>query len=51
MLQQNLGTSNNHTKSAKQVRDDFRDYFNSEEWWVPWQLERIRSTRELFYEE
>ena len=26
----NLGTSNSHTKSAKQVTD-FRDYFNSEE--------------------
>lgn len=46
----NMGTSNNYTKIAKQVRDDFRDYFYSEAGSVPWQLNTIKSTTEEFDE-
>ena len=37
--------SNNYSKDAKQIRDDFRHYFNSPEGEVPWQYDMISATR------
>lgn len=42
--------SNNYSRSAKEIRDDFRDYFNSKEGSVPWQWETVLSTRDPFDE-
>jgi len=42
--------SNNYSKSAKEIRDDFRDYFCSEEGSVPWQWETVLRTRDPFDE-
>ena len=42
--------SNNYSRSAKEIRDDFRDYFNSEEGSVPWQWETVLRTRDPFDE-
>ena len=43
-------SSYNHSRDAKQVRDDFRDYFNSETGSVPWQLTMVTSTSNRFDE-
>ena len=43
-------SSNNYSRDAKQVRDDFRDYFNSETGSVPWQLSMVTSTSNRFDE-
>lgn len=40
--------SNNYSKSAKEIRDDFRDYFNSNEGSVPWQWETVLRTHDPF---
>ena len=40
----NQAGSNNYSREAKLVRDDFRDYFNSSEGSVPWQWDIVRST-------
>ena len=42
--------SNNYSKSAKEIRDDFRDYFCSEEGSVSWQWETVLRTRDPFDE-
>jgi hypothetical protein len=39
----NLG-SNNYSLEAKTVRDNFRDYFNSDAGSVPWQNEMVTCT-------
>ena len=43
----NIG-SNNYTRTAKKIRDDYRDYFNSTHGSVPWQMERVTSTYDTF---
>ena len=40
--------SNNYTRSAKEVRDNFREYFNSPAGSVPWQWETVSSTQDPF---
>ena len=40
--------SNIFTKQAKEVRDDYRDYFNSPEGEVSWQLDMVTSTTNTF---
>ena len=40
----NMRGSNNYSKEAKQVRDDFRAYFNSEEGSVEWQNDITNAT-------
>ena len=42
--------SNNYSKSAKNVRDDFRNYFNCHEGSVSWQLDMITCTSNAFDE-
>ena len=42
--------SNNYSRDAKEVRDNFRDYFCSEAGAVPWQWNIVRSTQEAFDE-
>ena len=42
--------SNNYSRSAKETRDNFRDYFCSAAGSVPWQLNAVRSTQDLFDE-
>ena len=37
-------TSNNHSKSAKEIRNLFMEYFNSDEGAVHWQLDMVRRT-------
>ena len=41
-------SSNNFSRDAKKVRDDFRDYFNSPEGSVSWQLDTVNSTLSRF---
>ena len=41
---------NNHYKSSKNVRDDFEDYFNSQEGSVSWQLDMVTCTSNAFNE-
>lgn len=43
----NLG-SNNYSVNAKNVRDNFRDYFNSNAGSVPWQQAAVTSTSDSF---
>jgi hypothetical protein len=43
----NLG-SNNYSLEAKTVRDNFRDYFNSDAGSVPWQNEMVICTSYSF---
>ena len=43
-------SSNNYTQDARIVRDNFRDYFNSEEGSVPWQNAMVTSTSNRFDE-
>ena len=40
--------SNNYTRDAKVIRDDFKEYFNSEVGQVPWQMDMIRRTSNPF---
>ena len=42
--------SSNYSQVAKKVRDSFRDYFNSDEGSVPWQLALVESTTNSFDE-
>ena len=44
---QNIG-SNNYSRVAKQVRENFKDYFNSEEGSLSWQLQMVTSTINSF---
>ena len=37
-----------YSRDAKQVRDDFRDYFFSEDGSLAWQLEVVNSTQTTF---
>lgn len=46
----NLG-SNNYSLEAKTVRDNFRDYFNSDAGSVPWQNEMVTCTSYSFDKE
>ena len=39
---------NNYSREAKNVRDDFRDYFNSPEGSVPWKWDCVNSTENPF---
>ena len=41
-------SSNNHSQLAKQVRDNFRNYFCSEQGAVPWQQSMVSRTDNLF---
>ena len=45
-----MGTTNNYTRKAKEIRDNFREYFNSNAGSVPWQLDRVRSKTLIFDE-
>ena len=45
----NIG-SNNYSRDAKNVRDNYRDYFCSDAGSVPWQWGVVRSTSETFDE-
>ena len=45
----NIG-SNNYSRDAKKVRDNYRDYFCSDAGSVPWQWGVVRSTSETFDE-
>ena len=47
-LQGNARGSNNFSRSAKEVRDDYNDYFNSFEGAVSWQTDVVTSTRNSF---
>jgi len=49
LLPLNTGSSNNYSRDAKQTRDDFKTYFNSDGE-VPWQLERVTRTIDPFDE-
>ena len=40
--------SNNHSQLAKKVRDNFRDFFCSEQGAVPWQQSMVTRTNNLF---
>ena len=40
--------SNNSTRAAKEVRNDFKDYFNSEHGKLSWQREIVQSITSLF---
>jgi len=40
--------SNNYSRDAKQIRDDFRDYFTSPEGSVPWQWDAVTRTSDPF---
>ena len=42
--------SNNYTRDAKNVRDAYRDYFNSPEGAVPWQMNMVTRTYDIFDE-
>ena len=42
--------SNNSTRAEKEVRNDFKDYFNSEHDKLSWQREIVQSTTCLFDE-
>ena len=37
-------TSNNHSKSAKEIRNLFMEYFNSDEGAVHWQVDMVSRT-------
>lgn len=41
-------SSNNYSRLAKEVRDNFKDYFNSKEGSVPWQMAMVTSTTNSF---
>ena len=43
-------SSNNYTRNAKNVREDFKDYFNSSEGAVSWQWEYVNRTSDPFDE-
>ncbi len=40
--------SNNYSRDAKEVRDDFRTYFNSSEGEASWQLQHVNRTIDPF---
>ncbi|CAB3993019.1 Hypothetical predicted protein [Paramuricea clavata] len=40
--------SNNYSKSAKNVRDDFKEYFNSKQGAVSWQMDMVTRTLNTF---
>lgn len=40
--------SNNYSKTAKEIKENFRDYLCSEEGQVPWQLEYVTATHDKF---
>ena len=42
--------SNNSTRAAKEVRNNFKDYFNTEHGKLSWQKEIVQSTTSLFDE-
>jgi len=44
MLQINHIGSNNYSKNAKETRNLFKTYFNSEKGSIPWQADMIRRT-------
>ena len=43
--------SNNFTLEAKEIRDAYRDYFNSPSGSVPWQQDVVTSTTNIFDEQ
>ena len=45
------GSSNNYAQDARIVRDNFRDFFNSEEGSVPWKRAMVMSTSNRFDED
>ncbi|CAB3987398.1 Hypothetical predicted protein [Paramuricea clavata] len=47
-LQRNARGSNNSSRSAQQVRDDYKDYFNSPEGAVIWQNNAVTATTDPF---
>ncbi len=42
--------SNNYSRTAKETRDNFRDYFCSAPGSVTWQMNVVRSTQDVFDE-
>jgi hypothetical protein len=40
--------SNNYSKSAKDARDDFKEYFNSQQGAVSWQMDMVTRTLHAF---
>ena len=40
--------SNNYSRDAKLIREDFRDYFMSDKGQVPWQWSAIHATADCF---
>ena len=47
-LDRNARGSNNSSKSAQQVRDDYKEYFNSPEGAVSWQIDAVTLTTDPF---
>ena len=46
----NCQGSNNSAREAKEIRNDFKEYFNSGEGSVPWQHKLVNSTTNSFDE-
>ena len=50
-LDRNARSSNNSSKSAQKVRDDYEEYFNSPEGAVTWQINAVTSTKDPLTQE